>query len=87
MRQLDTNNKIILEFSGYLKQDESLKWGGMMKLINMQLRWALTWCDPKGGCACMGCANISGGYKGTQEEWQKEIDNILEGYGYIRTKG
>jgi hypothetical protein len=43
----------------------------------MPLEWRYYWCNPKSICACMGCANRSGGihwkHKYTREEWEEWV--------------
>jgi len=45
-------------------------------------QWAERWCFKEGNtgaCACMGCADVSGGAREagiTQEQWQYWMDNV-----------
>lgn len=41
---------------------------------NMYPDWRYRWCKA-GACACMGCANVSGQAKFTEQEWKEWVDN------------
>mgnify|MGYP007031183970 CR=1 FL=1 len=49
----------------------------------MHASWAFHWCNPGAlGCACLGCANHSGGLadKGVSEaEWREALKELAEG--------
>jgi hypothetical protein len=71
----ELRKKYNLEDEEPMDQDRKKQLDKLMK--EMPLEWRYYWCDPKSICACMGCANRSGGihwkHKYTREEWEEWV--------------